>query len=59
MNRQRAQQIVESPDMKHVSFNGTRVYIQHVDEESETARIYPLDDPSQEKTVSLNELHEE
>ena len=59
MDKQRAQQIAESGDMKKVTYNGSRVYIQHVDEKGETARIYPLDDPSQEKTVSLNELHEE
>lgn len=58
MNKQRAQEIMESPDIKRVHYNGTPVYIQRVDEKGETARIFPLDDPSHEQTVSLNELHE-
>ncbi|MCA1295291.1 H-type small acid-soluble spore protein [Paenibacillus sp. alder61] len=50
MNSQRAKEIVESPTMVNV--------IQHVDERSETARIYPLDQPEQEREVALSELNE-
>jgi small acid-soluble spore protein H (minor) len=44
--------------MAHVTYNGIPIYIQHVDEQKETARIYPLDRPEQEMEVSLNSLVE-
>ncbi|GIO84860.1 small, acid-soluble spore protein H [Paenibacillus faecis] len=58
MNSQRAKEIVESPTMVNVTCNGVPIYIQHVDERSETARIYPLDQPEQEREVALSELNE-
>lgn len=58
MNKQRAQEIASSPVMANVTYNGTPVYIQNVDENRETARIYPLDQPEQEQEVSVNELIE-
>lgn len=58
MNIQRAQQIAESGHLAKVFYNGERVYIQHVDEQKETARIYPLDDPQNEQEVSLSSLKE-
>jgi len=59
MNSQRAKEIVESPTMVNVTCNGVPIYIQHVDERSETARIYPLDQPEQEREVALSELNEQ
>ena len=59
MNSQRAKEIVESPTMVNVTCNGVPIYIQHVDERNETARIYPLDQPEQEQEVSLAELNEQ
>ncbi|WP_028612393.1 small acid-soluble spore protein H [Paenibacillus harenae] len=58
MNKQRAMEIAESSVMANVSYEGTPVYIQHVDENNETARIYPLDQPEQEQEVPLNSLIE-
>lgn len=58
MNTQRASEIAESPVMCHVTFNGTPVYIQHVDENNETARIYPLGEPQNEQEVPVNQLIE-
>nr|WP_106783247.1 small acid-soluble spore protein H [Lysinibacillus timonensis] len=58
MNIQRAQEIAESGHLAKVFYNGERVYIQHVDEQKETARIYPLDDPQNEQEVSLASLKE-
>ncbi|REE68667.1 small acid-soluble spore protein H (minor) [Paenibacillus taihuensis] len=58
MNAQRAQEIAESATMVNVTYDGNPIYIQHVDAENETARIYPLDQPNQEITVSLNSLIE-
>jgi small acid-soluble spore protein H (minor) len=59
MEKQRAQEIAASPVMANVSYNGMPIYIQHVDETSDTVRIYPLDDPEKEQDVSLNELRED
>lgn len=58
MNTQRAKEITEAPEMIQVTYHGKPIYIQHVDEKNETARIYPLDDPSQEKSVSVAQLTE-
>ncbi|MCD9020901.1 small acid-soluble spore protein H [Cohnella silvisoli] len=59
MNTQRAAEIAASPDMKNVTFQEKPVYIQHVDEQNETARIYALDNPEQEQDVSVNRLFEQ
>jgi small acid-soluble spore protein H (minor) len=58
MNKQRAQEIASSPEMANVTYNGVPIYIQHVDETSETARIYPLGQPEREEEVSINSLSE-
>jgi small acid-soluble spore protein H (minor) len=58
MNNQRAQEIAVSPTMVDVTYNGTPIYIQHVDEKNETARIYPLDKPENEQSVPLSSLVE-
>ncbi|WP_249869517.1 small acid-soluble spore protein H [Oceanobacillus saliphilus] len=59
MNIQRAEEIVESPELVNVTYNGKMIYIQHVDENNQIARIYPLDDPQNEFDVQLDQLHEE
>lgn len=59
MEKERAEEIAESPVMANVSYQGEAIYIQHVDEESDTARIYPLDEPENEQSVPLNELNED
>lgn len=58
MNKQRAQEICTSPIMADVTYNGDSIYIQHVDSDNETARIYPLDQPDNELEVSLHSLTE-
>ncbi|MDA1477422.1 small acid-soluble spore protein H [Bacillus sp. CLL-7-23] len=58
MNTQRAQEIVESPVMVDVTYNGKQIYIQHVDQQNETARIYPLDQPEKEQDVPVGKLEE-
>lgn len=58
MNTQRAIEISESPDMVQVTYQGMPIYIQHVDKDRETARIYPLGNPEEELDVSLAELSE-
>ncbi len=59
MNVQRAKEISEAPVMANVTFNGERVYIQNVDDEQGLARIYPLDNPHDEKQVALDDLIEQ
>ncbi|MBB3112646.1 small acid-soluble spore protein H (minor) [Paenibacillus phyllosphaerae] len=59
MITQRAKEIAASPTMANVTLNGIPVFIQHVDEQSETARVYPLDQPEAEETVPLRQLIEQ
>ncbi|TCT24569.1 small acid-soluble spore protein H (minor) [Melghiribacillus thermohalophilus] len=59
MNTQRAKEIAESPRMIHVTYNGMPIFIQHVDEEQDMARIYPLDNPEHEQEVPVRQLKEE
>ena len=59
MNVQRAKEIAMSPTMEHVLYNGKLIYIQHVDEQKETARIYPLDNPASEQEVAVVYLKEQ
>ncbi|XEC93662.1 small acid-soluble spore protein H [Paenibacillus tarimensis] len=58
MNKQRAQEIAASADMANVTYEGMPIYIQHVDDHNETARIYPLDQPENEQSVSIDQLIE-
>ncbi|AST91522.1 H-type small acid-soluble spore protein [Sutcliffiella cohnii] len=58
MNIQRAREIAESGDLAKVTLNGIPVYIQHVDDDGDTVRIYPLNDPQNEQNVSVQQLQE-
>ncbi|MCJ7841029.1 H-type small acid-soluble spore protein [Lederbergia sp. NSJ-179] len=58
MNRQRAEQIVQTGELKHVTYQGERIYIQQIDKNSDTARVYPLDDPQKEFDVPISQLVE-
>lgn len=59
MKAQRAKEIVASPVMANVTYNGRPIYIQHIDENTEMARIYPLSQPEAEQEVPLTSLIEE
>ncbi|MCI0182226.1 MAG: small acid-soluble spore protein H [Acidibacillus sp.] len=58
MDIQRAQEIAASPVMADVTMGQTQIYIQHVNEQSETCRIYPLDQPENEQDVPVSSLEE-
>ncbi|OBA03940.1 small, acid-soluble spore protein, H family [Paenibacillus polymyxa] len=58
MNVQRAQEIASSPIMANVLCDGFPIYIQHVNEQRETARIYALNNPEEEREVPLYTLTE-
>ncbi|MEH7303630.1 H-type small acid-soluble spore protein [Neobacillus drentensis] len=59
MNVGRAKEIVESADMIYVTYEGTPVIIQHVDEATQVARIYSRNDPDNERDVPVLQLIEE
>jgi small acid-soluble spore protein H (minor) len=59
MNVQRAQEIASSPTMANVSYNGTPIYIEHVDEQVGVATIHPLDEPNSKQSISVDSLEEE
>ncbi|WP_026584801.1 H-type small acid-soluble spore protein [Bacillus sp. J33] len=59
MNIGRAKEISESAEMVGVTYNGNPVIIQHVDEQTKTARIYTKADPENEMDVPVNSLIEE
>ncbi|OIJ15968.1 small, acid-soluble spore protein, H family [Anaerobacillus arseniciselenatis] len=58
MNTNRAQQILESAKDIEVQHNGSSIWIQNVNPEEGTARVYPRQNPEQEMTVSVTELQE-
>lgn len=58
MNKQRAKEIASSPVMAHVTYNETPIYIQHVDDETDMARIYALGQPENEQNVPVSSLTE-
>lgn len=59
MNVGRAKEIVDSADMINVTYEGTPVIIQHVDETTKMARIYSRKDPENEREVPVLNLIEE
>ncbi|WP_289141834.1 small acid-soluble spore protein H [uncultured Brevibacillus sp.] len=58
MTNERAKEIAASPVMANVTCNGLPIYIQHVDEATDMARIYPLGEPENEQDVPVNSLKE-
>ena len=58
MNKQRAQEIATSSILANVTYNEVPIYIQNVNENNETARIYPLNEPENEQNVPLTNLIE-
>ncbi|SDZ23495.1 small acid-soluble spore protein H (minor) [Evansella caseinilytica] len=58
MDSRRAQEIVNSPTLINVRYNGVPVYIQEVVEEKGMARVFPLDEMNHEQEVDLAGLQE-
>jgi small acid-soluble spore protein H (minor) len=59
MNVGRAKEIAESMEMIGVTYEGTPVIIQHVDDNTKMARIYYKSDPETEREVPVLNLIEE
>lgn len=58
MDAQRAQEIADSPIMANVTYNGNRVYIEHVDQGKQIATVHPLDNPNSKQNVPVTNLQE-
>lgn len=58
MDYNRAQEIIQSPNMVHVNYHGIPVYIQSVDPTTGMATVFPLDNVDHEQPVDLNGLFE-
>lgn len=58
MDKQRAKEISSSKNMINVTYNGTPIYIESVDEIANTASIHFLNSPKKSRDVSLSNLLE-
>jgi small acid-soluble spore protein H (minor) len=58
MDKIRAKEIATSPIMVNVTYNGIPIYIESVNENSWSAKIHPLNQPSNKQEVSLTNLIE-
>ncbi|MFA9556325.1 H-type small acid-soluble spore protein [Evansella sp. AB-rgal1] len=59
MKCKRVQEIIDSPNMINVRYNGIPVYIQEVLPNKETARVFPLDEMGNEQDVDIEGLVED
>jgi small acid-soluble spore protein H (minor) len=59
MDSQRAKEILETPYMISVTLSGIPIYIQKVNEDQQTAQVFPLDEPNHEQEVALDRLVEQ
>ncbi len=58
MDQKRARDIASSPNMINVTYNGTPIYIESVNEGSNTANIHTLNQPKSKQEVPLASLKE-
>lgn len=58
MDKKRAKEIASSPIMANVTYNGTPIYIESVNDNKETANIHLLNKPNNIQEVPLNSLLE-
>lgn len=58
MDNQRAKEIVNSPVMVDVTYNGAKIYMEGVNEQKQTATVHYLNKPDKKLDVSLNSLIE-
>jgi len=59
MKKTRALEIMASPIMADVNYNGISVYIEDVNAHSHTATIHLIENPDIRQEVSLSHLREE
>lgn len=58
MDIQRAKEIACSSKMANVTYNGTPIYIESVNESGDTANIHFLNQPNNSREVLLSNLQE-
>ncbi len=58
MHKDRIMEILDSPDLIEVTYKGTPIFIEQVDEDLKQARVYPLDDPAKHFDVEIERLQE-
>ncbi len=58
MNNQRAKEIASSPVMANVTYNGSQIYIEKVNEANYTASIHFLNQPENRVEVPVASLIE-
>lgn len=58
MDVTRAQQIIESEQRINVQYEGSSVWIEGVDAQSQTAQVHMESNPSDKKTVDVQQLRE-
>lgn len=59
MDINRAKEISQSGELANVHYQGEAIYIQAINEDLKTARIYPLNDPTSEIEVPIENLSEQ
>ncbi|HEX2937969.1 MAG TPA: H-type small acid-soluble spore protein [Ruminiclostridium sp.] len=58
MNENRAKEIISSPVMANVTFNGSNVYMEKVSDAAQTCTVHYMNDPLNKIEVPLNSLVE-
>ena len=58
MDNQRAKEIISSPNMMDVTYNGTKVYMESLNESSHSCIIHFLNQPVTKLNVPLSDLKE-
>ncbi|PYZ91697.1 H-type small acid-soluble spore protein [Salipaludibacillus keqinensis] len=59
MDSHRVKEIIDAPVMINVTYHGIPVYIEEVDESTQTAIVFPLDEMDHQQEVDLKGLIEE
>jgi small acid-soluble spore protein H (minor) len=58
MDNQRAKEIISSPHMMDVTYNGTKIYMESLNESSQSCIIHFLNQPVTKLNVPLSSLEE-
>jgi len=58
MDKMRAKEIISSPVMINVTYNGQEIYIENVNENNGTVNIHPINQPQNKQEVPLTSLTE-
>ncbi|MBW7573408.1 H-type small acid-soluble spore protein [Caproiciproducens faecalis] len=58
MDKQRAKEIISSPVMADVTYNGTKIYMENLNESSQSCIVHFLNEPVTKLNVPLSSLEE-